>query len=150
MPVSNPASFRAEAQWQIECALCGAVGKPFHAHHVVDKQQLRNWGVPESQWYDTRLAMRLCEGIDTRHCHMHFEKKKVGFEIPLAKLSDDHIEVAFEVGGIRAYVYLKREYTGDDDRLERKLAELESDPVTRDVIQATGDTLQYGRELGLA
>lgn len=131
MPVSNPASFRAEAKWQIECFLCGAVGQPFHAHHVVDKGELRKWGVPEELRYDTRLAMRLCEGIDTRHCHLHFEKKKVGFEIPLAKLSDDHIEVAFELAGryfigTAAYEYLKREYAGDDARVERQLALLEA------------------------
>lgn len=104
------------------CARCGKPG-PFHAHHVVDKQTLKNWGVPEADRYDTRNAMRLCEGLDTAKCHMRFEKKVVGFEIALTKLSDDHIEHAFEKGGTRAYNFLKREYTGEDPRVERKLEE---------------------------
>lgn len=106
------------------CARCGKPG-PFHAHHVVDQGTLRSWGIPKKDRHDTRNAMRLCEGLDTDHCHMHFEKKKAGFEIPLAKLSDDQIDYAFEVGGIRAYNFLHREYTGTDPRVERKLEELE-------------------------
>jgi hypothetical protein len=125
VPVANPASFRAEARWQIACAACGAVGVPFHAHHVVDKQTLKSWGISGHALYDTRNAMRLCEGLDTRKCHMRFEKKVAGYEIPLTALSDENIEYAFEVGGLRAYDYLHREYAGPDLRCERKLRELE-------------------------
>lgn len=123
MAVSNPASFHAEARYQIACALCGAVGKPFHAHHVVDKQTLKGWGIPKADRYDTRNAMRLCEGLDTERCHFQFENARA--VIPLARLSDDNIEYAFEVAPTpgMAYEYLKREYGGEDARLERKFEE---------------------------
>lgn len=125
-PVSNPASFHAEARYQIECAYCGAVGKPFHAHHAVDKQTLKGWGIPLSERYDTRNAMRLCEGLNTRRCHFQFENGRI--EISLSKLSDDNIEYAFEAAPTpgKAYEYLRREYSGDDARVELKFKEAEA------------------------
>jgi hypothetical protein len=123
--VANPASFHAEARFQIACAACGAIGKPFHAHHVVDKQTLKWWGVPVGdELYDTRNAMRLCEDLDTKRCHLQFENGRIS--IFLTALSDENIEYAFEVGGLRAYDYLHREYAGEDDRVELKLEELEA------------------------
>jgi hypothetical protein len=123
--VANPSSFHAEARFQIACAACGAIGRPFHAHHVVDKQTLKWWGVPVGdELYDTRNAMRLCEDLDpSKRCHLQFENGRIS--IFLTALSDENIEYAFEVGQLRAYDYLHREYAGDDARVELKLAELE-------------------------
>lgn len=119
--ICNSQSFHAEAMYQRVCQnpSCNRAG-PFHAHHAVDKQTLKGWGVPRVEWDDTRNAMRLCEGLDTNRCHFQFENRRI--EIPLTALSDDNIEYAFEKGGARAYDHLKREYSGDDPRVELKLA----------------------------
>lgn len=113
MPVviANPASFWNEARFQVSCFICGKPGD-FHAHHVVDKQTLRReYGRTGDSLYDTRNAMRL-----HRYCHFQFENSRA--EIPLTKLKDCMIEYAVEVMGLRAYDYLKRYYSGDDERVE--------------------------------
>jgi hypothetical protein len=124
--VSNPASFHAEAKFQVACGYCGKVGQPFHAHHVVDKSTLRDWGIPKPDRYDTRNAMRLCEGLDTDRCHFQFENSRI--EISLSSLSDENIEYAFEAAPTpgKAYEYLTRHYAGDDDRVELKFREMEA------------------------
>lgn len=109
--ISNPASFRAEARWQRVCALCGN-GGAWHSHHGVFKKLLKQRGLP---LYDTRNAIRLCP-----NCNLGLENRSVRF--PLAKLTDQCIEYAFEVLGAYAYDWLKRTYDGDDDRVEIRLA----------------------------
>lgn len=139
--VSNPQSFRAEAAYQIACLACGAIGKPFHAHHVVDKAELKSWGIPEADRYDTRLAARLCSPGAPNNCHLQFENRRV--VIPLTALSDDHIEAAFEHAerhglATRAYEYLKREYSGDDIRVEEMLRQYEESDLSG-LVHGTGD-----------
>lgn len=113
--IANSHSFWLAAQFQAVCFICGKPGD-FHAHHVVDKQLLRReYGRTGDALYDTRNAMRL-----HRHCHFQFENSRI--EIPLKKLKDEMIEYAVEVMGLRAYDYLKRYYSGDDERVEAIIA----------------------------
>lgn len=122
-PIANPKSFREEAKWQRVCAKCGA-GGAFHAHHVVDKAILRNrCGLRGNALYDTRNALRLCEGLDGKRCHLNFENR--GVRLSTRRLTDDNIEYAFEVLGAYAYDYLRQEYddvTDPDPRLELAFA----------------------------
>lgn len=118
-PISNPTSFHAEARWQRCCLNCHATG-PFHAHHVVDKAELKKAGVRASDLYDTRNAMRLCEGLDGSRCHLQFENRRL--RIPTSKLLDEHIEYAFEALGPYAYDYLRQEYDDAQEDPRLKLA----------------------------
>lgn len=112
--VANPRSFRLEARSQIVCAYCGKA-RPFHAHHAVDKGELRKWGITGNAAYDTRNALRLCEdmsaGIEGR-CHLQFENRRI--QIECRKLRDSNIAYAFEVMGVAALDYLRQEYVGVD------------------------------------
>jgi hypothetical protein len=117
-PISNAASFRAEARFQRVCALCGRPN-PFHAHHVVEKFILRRMGVP---LYDTRCALRLC--APPLHCHLTFEARMLA--VPLVALTDDNIAYTYEildsprareVGAKPAYEYLTSRYAGSDPRV---------------------------------
>lgn len=119
--ISNPSSFWYEAQSQRVCASCGNVG-PFHAHHVVDKQALKREGLKRNQLYDTRNALRLCEGIMTKRCHFQFENRRI--TLATGKLLDANIEYAWEVLGPYSVDYLRREY--DDAAGDPRIAELES------------------------
>jgi hypothetical protein len=122
MPIANPSSFHLEARFQVVCALCGSTGR-FQAHHVVDKATLgTHCGLDGDDLYDTRNALRLCEGLETKRCHMQFENRRV--TITTAMLTDDNIEYAFEKLGAYAADYLRREYddSAADPRIERKLA----------------------------
>lgn len=122
-PVQDKLAFHLEAQWQIGCAACGAVGKPFHAHHVVDKQTLRRERhITGNAAYDTRNALRLCAGLDGPRCHMQFEHARI--TIPTTKLLDENIAYAFEVLGLWAADYLRREY--DDTTPDPRILRLES------------------------
>lgn len=121
-PVANPASFREEARWQTVCAYCGKTG-PFQAHHVVDKAKLRDHcGLSGNALYDTRNALRLCEGLDTARCHFQFENRRIA--ITTKMLTDDNIAYAFEKLGPYAADYLRAEYddTDRDPRIELALA----------------------------
>jgi len=130
-PVANPSSFKLEARFQRVCANCGGVG-PFHAHHVVDKQTLRRQGLEKNQLYDTRNALRLCEGLTTKRCHFQHENLKLRDpwgkvttgKLRTTKLLDDNIEYAFEVLGAYAVDFLRQEY--DDIEHDPRIAELES------------------------
>jgi hypothetical protein len=120
--VANPASFREEARWQTVCAYCGKTG-PFQAHHVVDKAILRDrCQLSGNALYDTRNALRLCEGLDTARCHFQFENRRI--RIRTTMLTDDNIAYAFEVLGPYAYDYLRQEYAyvPPDPRIELALA----------------------------
>jgi hypothetical protein len=113
LSIANRESFKAEARWQVACAACGKVGRPFQAHHVVDMATLRNYcGLRGNALYDTRNSMRLCEGLDTDRCHMQFENRRI--RISTRKLTDDNIEYAFEVLGLYAIDYLRQEYDDSD------------------------------------
>lgn len=125
MTIANPASFHAEARWQRVCAQCGS-GGDFHAHHVVDKQTLRGYGVTGNAQYDVRNALRLCQTFaGAKRCHFNFENRVIS--ISTKKLTDDNIAYAFEVLRAYAYDYLRSEYDDSepDERLIRHLATLE-------------------------
>jgi hypothetical protein len=122
-PICDPHSFWEEARYQSVCAMCEKPGE-FHAHHVVDKQTLRNrCGIPkkDKRLYDTRNALRLCAGLDGDQCHMQFENERI--EIPTSKLTDDNIRYAFEKLGVWAADYLRQEY--DDSTPDPRIFELE-------------------------
>jgi hypothetical protein len=129
VPVQNPPSFHAEARFQRACANCGATGA-FHAHHVVDKQTLRNvlrCGKKDNRLYDTRNALRLCDGLDGKRCHMNMEWGSGTLRVPTSKLTDDNVAYAFEVLGPWAADYLRKQYvdTPQDPRILRLESELE-------------------------
>lgn len=93
------------------------MGGEWEAHHVVERQELKQRGWPE---HDTRLALRLCMGPASCHGGQHTIKR-----VKLTSLTDDNLVAAFEVLGAYAYDYLKRRYDGADDRIEGMLTELE-------------------------
>lgn len=109
-PISNPASFHAEAQFQRTCAYCRE-SRPFHAHHVVPKQDLRRRGLP---LHDTRGALRLCEGLYTDKCHMRIEKGI--YVLETAKLLQVNICYLWETLEMAGQNLLERKYTGVDRR----------------------------------
>lgn len=126
MPIQNGASFHNEARFQRACANCGATGS-FHAHHVVDKQTLRrilSCGKRDPRLYDTRNALRLCDGLDTKRCHMNMEWGNGTLRIQTANLTDDNIAYAFEVLKAWAPDYLRREYV--DTPPDPRILKLES------------------------
>jgi hypothetical protein len=110
MIISNPASFRAEAQFQRVCAYCEKADS-FQSHHVVPKQDLRRRGLP---LYDTRGALRLCEGLDTDKCHMRIEKGI--YVLETAKLLQVNICYVWETLDMAGQNLLERNYTGVDRR----------------------------------
>lgn len=89
------------------------MGKPFHAHHIVAKHRLAKDGHVE-KLYDTRNALRLCEGLDTDRCHMEHEQGKV--EVKTERLPDEAICFIWETLGVAGQNHLEREYTGIDRR----------------------------------
>lgn len=113
-PICNPSSFHAEARFQRVCAACGKA-RPFHAHHVIYKQDLqRTLGIRDGKdhaLYDTRGALRLCKvtGDNCHFRHHHYIK-----QVETAKLTDDNIAYAFEVLGLYGADYLRAKY---DDSL---------------------------------
>lgn len=126
MPVQNPKSFHDEARYQRACANCGATG-PFHAHHVVDKQTLRNilrCEKRDNRLYDTRNALRLCDGLDGNRCHMNMEWGNGTLRVHTDKLTDDNIAYAFEVLGDWAADYLRQQYV--DVPEDPRIVQLES------------------------
>lgn len=133
MAIESAGAFRDEARWQRVCANpeCASSGY-FHAHHVVDKAILTNrCHLKGKQLYDTRNALRLCEGLDGRRCHMQFENRRL--TIRTRWLTDDNIEYAFEKLGLYAYDYLRAEYNDDidpDPRIAERL-----DVMERQVIE---------------
>lgn len=127
MPVSNPQSFRNEARFQRVCARRDCQrGGSFHAHHVVDEAILRDrCHIPKKDRYDTRNALRLCQGLGDpdRRCHFSHEHRVEGYVVKTVELTDDNLEYAFEVLGDYAADYLRREY--DDSELDPRIIELE-------------------------
>lgn len=112
----NPQSFWNEARFQSTCGLCGKARR-FHAHHVVDRQTLRRVaGLSGDDLYDPRNAMRLCQEIGNPkiRCHFQHENAVEGQKVPTRKLSDTHVEYAFEKLGDWALDYLRRDYDDSD------------------------------------
>lgn len=101
-PLSNPASFHAEARYQRVCAVCGSAG-PFHAHHVVARPLLRRLRLPQ---YDPRNALRLCHP----GCHFAFEWAGPGkIAVPVTCWTDQNVCYVFEALGVTA-VQLEKKY----------------------------------------
>lgn len=124
-PIQNSKAFRDEARWQQVCAnpACRSMGS-FHAHHVVDKQVLKNrCGLKGNALYDTRNALRLCEDLDGMRCHFQFENRRLA--IRTRWLTDDNIKYALEVLEEYAYDYLRAEYDDVADPDPRIAALLE-------------------------
>lgn len=113
--ISNPASFREEAQFQRVCARCGG-GGDYQAHHVVPKQDLKRRGLVH-KLYDPRNALRLCEGLDGNRCHMRFEKRMLVIETKL--LLPANICFIWETLDVAGQNFLERTYTGVDRRFTR-------------------------------
>jgi hypothetical protein len=121
MPVANPQSFRLEARSQIVCAVCGK-SQPFHAHHVVDQQTLKNrCGLSGNALYDTRNALRLCQALGDPDCRCHFQHEHSRRKVKTVELTDDNIEYAFEKLGAYAADYLRRDY--DDEERDPRIVE---------------------------
>lgn len=108
-PICNPGSFHAEARYQGLCAVCGK-GGAFHAHHVVDKNKLRKWGLSGNALYDTRNALRLCQEMGSVERRCHFQHENCMRRVKTTELTDDNIRYAFEILGAHAADYLRREY----------------------------------------
>lgn len=102
--------FREAAMAQRVCRGCGRTDR-WAAHHVVYAQEVRRRGGNE---WDGRNAMRLCDRCHGKH---HGPQR-----IALGRLSEANLDFAFELLGPFAYDYLRRRYTGDDPRLEDRLA----------------------------
>lgn len=105
--ISNPQSFREEAQFQRACAACGGTG-PFDAHHVVARARLKRMGLTHRLW-DPRNALRLCD-----RCHERYTNRVLVIET--ASLTDDNICFLWEVLKEAGQNYLERHYTGIDRR----------------------------------
>lgn len=124
--ICHPESFRKEAQYQKLCAHCHKA-KPFHAHHVVDKNTLKHrCGLGGNALYSTRNALRLCEGLDTERCHFQHENRRIDTPngaISTRALTDDNIRYAFDMLDAYAADYLRSEY--DDTDPDPRILELE-------------------------
>lgn len=96
------------------CAVTGYTGRDWQAHHVVERQELRRRR--ENEW-DPRGALRLERRVHERHTD-------AVRRVPLRCLTDENIAYAIELMGVGAHPYLKRYYSGHDERLELAIAEL--------------------------
>lgn len=99
--------FKVEAAKQLQCAVTGDKGEDWHAHHVVEKAELKRLGIPKLKRYDRRNALRLKASV-----HLGLT------EIPMRCLTDENLRYAFEVLGPRAISYLQDHYEGTDPRFE--------------------------------
>lgn len=106
--------FWEAARDQGRCAVSGYAGRDWQAHHVVERQELHRRR--EDEW-DPRNALRLKRRVHEQHT---IAKER----IPLKCLTDENIRYAVELMGVAAHPYLKRYYSGHDERLELAIAEL--------------------------
>jgi hypothetical protein len=104
--------FKLEAARQLQCAVTGDKADDWHAHHVVEKAELKRMGLPKLKRYDRRNALRLKASV-----HLGTTA------IPMTCLTNDNLEYAFEVLGVRAIYYLQSHYEGTDPRFEKLAAE---------------------------
>lgn len=122
---SNP-NYRGDdaalIQWRSQatdaCVVCGSSDR-LHLHHVVYDQHVRSQG--GNRW-DPADSLTLCIGC---HCRHHANPN---WALPRTYLRDENYEFAFELMGPAAYDYLRRRYSGDDERLD---AALENDLARR-------------------
>jgi 5-methylcytosine-specific restriction endonuclease McrA len=105
--ISNPKSFREEAQFQRVCGVCGATGA-FEAHHVVAKQKLKKLGFVH-RLYDPRNALRLCP-----ECHGRVTQHQLTIAVDC--LMPDNICFIWEVLKQAGQNYLERHYRSVDRR----------------------------------
>lgn len=105
--ISNPTSFREEAQYQRVCAVCGDAG-PYDAHHVVARARLKRMGLG-LYLYDSRNCLRLCDRDHERYTNRVLV-------IPTAKLTPENICFMWDVLDAAGHNYLDRHYTGVDRR----------------------------------
>lgn len=118
---TNHKMFQAAARAQKDCAVCGKVGGPFHPHHVIYEQHLRDHGLPK---YDTMNARRVHP-----HCHWgHHNSPNV--QIKTTALTDDNIRYAYDNLGAKATDYFRRYYddTEPDPRIVAMEREFEREP----------------------
>jgi hypothetical protein len=115
---ANRRTFYEVAWRQRVCQSCGK-GGAYEAHHVVEKQKLKQEGRLDLKW-DTRNCLRLCPGCHAAHT--------IGYRrVSLDMLTDDNYEFALFFLGRAASSYLRRHYNGKDRRwteLDRKCDEL--------------------------
>lgn len=111
--ISNPASFRLEAEFQRVCAVCEKPG-PWQPHHVIPKQWLDKHGFP---LWNTRNALRLCV-----RCHMQYEHSGRQVVVPEAKLTDLNVCYVFETMGPAGMDFLVRRYGAVGHRFAAHLA----------------------------
>lgn len=107
MTISNPQSFREEAQFQRLCAACDSAGD-FDAHHVVARSRLKRMGLTH-KLYDPRNALRLCD-----RCHERYTNRVLVIET--RQLTDDNICFLWETLNVAGQNYLERHYTGVERR----------------------------------
>lgn len=100
------------ARNQRVCAVT-RTGGPWQAHHVIERQWLRQRGLDE---WDPRNALRVLTPVHTRHT----DAVK---RIPLRCLTDENLDYAFELMGLAAHLYLHRHYSGEDPRVVRLVAQ---------------------------
>lgn len=94
------------------CAADDCLNQATDPHHVIYAQHLRRMNLP---LWDPRCGLPLC-----RPCH---EAHHNGSQrLPLSALTDANLEFAFEQLAAYAYDYLRRRYTGSDERLDALLA----------------------------
>lgn len=95
------------------CQHCGQAPLLLERHHVVYQQHAKREGANP---HDARNALTLCPG-----CHAGHHNRKN--PINVSTLHDANFEYAAEVFGLGAYDYLRRYYTGEDERLYDLLQE---------------------------
>lgn len=94
---------------------------------MVSKQVLRNilrCKKNDPRLYDTRNALRLCDSLDGKRCHMNMEWGNGTLRVSTRKLTDDNIAYAFEVMGDWAADYLRQQYV--DEPQDPRILQLES------------------------
>lgn len=104
--------FWEAARDQKVCAVTGTRG-PWDAHHVVERQWLRQRGLDE---WDPRNALRVIKPVHARHT-------SAVKRIPLRCLTEESVSYAFELMGLAAHPYLHRHYEGEDPRVEKLVAQ---------------------------
>lgn len=124
-PICNPFSFRDAARWQQVCAVCRKPTKGrFQAHHVVDMRTLQDrCHLSGNALYDTRNALRLCQGLGDVNVRCHFQHENYMRLVKTKELMDENIVYAFAVLGEYALDYLRNEYddSDPDPRIEHAL-----------------------------
>jgi len=112
------ARFREAAKAQRVCAVCGRTDS-FDAHHVIEAQYLKQNG---HAVYVEANALRVCDQYAKNNCHgKHTGRSR---KIRLKELLEENLIYAVELlGPDKAENYLRRNYQGNDPRLDSILEE---------------------------